>query len=92
MIQVTVVPARTVSVAGANAKPSMATWLPLDGAEGAVIDGIAPESGLIVTGACASGREAEHPASKSTPATSNAEGFRYKMAVMPTDRRGGYTG
>ncbi|BBY22621.1 hypothetical protein MSTO_28260 [Mycobacterium stomatepiae] len=54
----------------------MATWLPLAGIEGAVIDGVAPESGPIVTAACASGRDAEHPAIKSTPVASIAGCFR----------------
>ena len=75
LVQVTVLPAPTVSVAGANAKLSMVTWSPLAGTAGAVIDGVAPASGLSVTDGCALGREAEQPASTKLTATTATEMF-----------------
>jgi hypothetical protein len=91
LTQVTEVPSLTVSVAGANANPSMVIWLPLTGAAGAVTDGVAV-FGPKVTEGCAAGREAEHPASNSTPAANPAARGRRSMAiVMPRDSAAGYT-
>jgi hypothetical protein len=90
LVQVTVLPAWTVSVAGANAKLSMLTWSPLTGAAGAVTDVV----GIDMEGVTepVEGREAEHPASDSTlTANAAAVGFRSMAAVMPSNRAAGYT-
>ena len=69
----------------------MLTWSPLTGAAGAVTDMV----GIDMEGVPepAGGREAEHPASNSTP-TANAAAVRFRSmaAVMPSNRAAGYTG
>ena len=85
-VQVTEVPAVTVSVAGAKANPSMVTWLPLTGAAGAVTDAV----GLTVSGpkvtegweGWAAGRDAEQPTSNSAPAANTAPTGRPSMAIV----------
>ena len=69
----------------------MLTWSPLTGAAGEVTDmvGIDMEGMPEPVG----GRDAEHPASDSTPTAKAATvGFRSMAAVMPSNRSVGYTG
>ncbi|BBZ45768.1 hypothetical protein MPRM_30490 [Mycobacterium parmense] len=83
----TVVPARTVNVAGAKAKSSMLTWLAPAGAavRGAVA--VVGETGAAGPAWCGA---AEHPAIRSAPTAIEAMRVR-GITIMPEDKAAGYT-